>query len=303
MVMLAGFEVLLHRYSGEEDFAVGTAVGARERPEVERVVGFFANNVVLRADLSGDPTVRELLTRVRVVALKAFAHQEMPFDLLVEALAPRRHDLDHSPLFQVLFVLHNQMVSRGLGDVTGELQELPLKTARFDLSVDVFDLADGMRVYFEYNADLFDEATVRRMIDHYRRLLAGLAADPQARIGALPMLDADEQRGAPGPVPRPRPGAAGGGHRARHVRRRRRGERQTRRPSCSDGRAVSYAELDARANRLAQHLLALGVRSDSLVGVLMERSIDMVVALLAVLKAGGPMCRSILPFRATASSS
>ena len=284
MVLLAGLEILLHRHSGEEDFAVGTAVGARNRPEVERVVGFFANNIVLRADLSGAPTVRELLARVRDVALKAYAHQDMPFDVLVDALAPRR-DLDHSPLFQVLFVLHNQMVSRGLGDVTCELQELPLKTARFDLSVDVFDLADGMRVYFEYNTDLFEEATVRRMIDHYRRLLAGLAADPQARIGALPMLDADEQqallvhgrgRALAPPAQATVPAMF---------------DAQARRTPDApavlfEGRALSYAELDACANRLAHHLLALGVRSESLVGVWMERSIDMVVALLAVLKAG-----------------
>jgi amino acid adenylation domain-containing protein len=286
MVLLAGFEVLMHRYSGEEDFAVGTAVGARGRPEVERVIGFFANNIVQRADLSGDPTAQELLARVREVALKAYAHQDMPFDLLVEALAPRR-DLDHSPLFQVLFVVHNLMVTGGeLGNVNCEVQELPLKTSRFDLSVDVFDLADGTRVYFEYNTDLFDETTIVRMMAHYRSLLAGLVAEPQARVGALPMLGADEQQGllAQWRGPSLAPPAQATLHAFFEAQVQRSPDTQA---VVFDSHAIGYAELDARANRLAQHLAALGVREESLVGVWMERSIDMVVAMLAVLKAGG----------------
>lgn len=286
MVMLAGFEILLHRASGEDDFAVGTAVGARNRPELERVVGFFANNIVQRADLSGNPTVRELLARVREVALKAYTHQDMPFDLLVEALAPRR-DLDHSPLFQVLFVVHNLMISGGqLGSVACEMVELPLKTARFDLSVDVFDLAEGMRVYFEYNTDLFDEATVLRMVGHYRSLLTGMAADPLAHVGALTMVDAAEQQALQaqcrGPaLPAPEQTTV---HALFEAQARRTPQAQA---IVFGDRALSHAELDARANRLAHHLLALGVRAESLVGVWMERSIDMVVAMLAVLKAGG----------------
>lgn len=286
MVLLAGFEVLLHRYSGEDDFAVGTAVAARGRPEVERVVGFFANNVVQRADVSGNPTVKELLLRVREVALKAYAHQDMPFDLLVEALAPRR-DLDHSPLFQVLFVLHNLMVTGGkLGPVDCETVELPLTTARFDLSVDVFDLADGMRVYFEYNTDLFDESTISRMMDHYRSLLGGLVADPAARIGALPMLDAQGRQAllahsrGPALSPPEQPTV--------HAMIAAQAERTPAAPAVEfDGRVLTYAELDGRANQLAHHLRTLGVGREALVGVWMDRSLDMVVALLAVLKAGG----------------
>jgi amino acid adenylation domain-containing protein len=286
MLMLAAFEVLLHRYSGEDDFAVGTVVGARDRPEVEAVVGFFANNIVQRADLSGNPTLRELLARVRETALKAYAHQEMPFDLLVEALAPRR-DLDHSPLFQVLFVLHTiHLRASDMDGIAAEPQELPLTSARFDLAVDVFDTPDGMRVYFEHNADLFDGTTIERMMSHYIRLLAGVvAADGSTPIGALPLLDDGEAR-------------------ALHARLR--GKALLRAPATSvhglfeaqvqrtpaaeavriHGNAITYAELDARANRLAHHLLTRGVRAESLVGVCIERSIDMVVALLAVLKAG-----------------
>lgn len=285
MLMLAAFELLLHRYSGEEDFAVGTVVGARDRPEVEPVVGFFANNIVLRADLSGNPSGRELLARVRETALKAYAHQEMPFDMLVEALAPRR-DLDHSPLFQVLFVLHSIHLRRGEMDaVIAEPQELPLSTSRFDLAVDVFDTPDGMRSYFEYNTDLFDAATIERMMAHYLRLLEGLTADTTVPVRELPMLGGAERAG---------------------LRERHRGVALAAPPQASvhalfaaqarrtpdaealrmDGASLSYAELDARTNRLAHHLLSLGVQGESLVGVWMERSIDMVVALLAVLKAG-----------------
>lgn len=286
MLMLAAFEVLLHRYSGEDDFAVGTVVGARDRPEVERVVGFFANNIVQRADLSGDPPVRELLARVRETALKAYAHQEMPFDLLVEALAPRR-DLDHSPLFQVLFVLHNITIrSDQMEGVQATIQELPLGTARFDLAVDVFDTVEGMRVYFEYNADLFDAATIERMTGHYTALLAAMVADPQARTGALPMLGAAElaalQTQRRGMALAPPPAATLHGLVEQQARRTPQAEAVR-----MDGCSLSYAELDARANRLAQHLVALGVGAESLVGVWMERSPDMVIALLAVLKAGG----------------
>jgi amino acid adenylation domain-containing protein len=286
MLMLAAFQILLHRYSAEDDFAVGSVVGARDRPEIEPVVGFFANNIVLRADLSGAPTLRELLSRVRDCALKAYAHQQMPFDLLVEALAPRR-DLDHSPLFQVLFVLHTiHLRRRSMESIIAEPQELPLATARFDLAVDVFDNPEDMRVYVEYNTDLFDAASIERLTGHYLRLLdAVVAADSATPVGALAMLTDDEahalralRRGRALP-----PAAVASVHGLVAAQARRAPTAEAVR---MDGRGIGYAELDARANRLAHHLLAQGVRDESLVGIYMERSIDMVVALLAVLKAG-----------------
>jgi amino acid adenylation domain-containing protein len=287
MLMLAAFQILLHRYSGEDDFAVGTVVGARERHEIEPVVGFFANNIVLRANLAGTPTVRELLGRVRETALKAYAHQQMPFDLLVEALAPRR-DLDHSPLFQVLFVLHTIQLRRSEMDaITAEPLELPLATARFDLAVDVFDSPEDMRVYVEYNTDLFDAATVDRLTGHYVRLLGAIvAADASTPVGALTMLGDEETRAlrARQRGPALAPAAVAGVHDLFAAQAQRAPTAEAVR---MDGRAITYAELDARANRLAHHLQAHGVRDESLVGIYMERSIDMVVALLAVLKAGG----------------
>ena len=286
MLMLAAFEVLLHRYSGEDDFAVGTVVGARDRPEVESVIGFFANNIVLRADLSGNPTLRVLLGRVRETALRAYAHQEMPFDLLVEALAPRRN-LDHSPLFQVLFVLHSIHMRRSdMDNVTAETLELPLSTARFDLSVDVFDTPEALRVYFEYNADLFDPITVKRLMGHYLRLLESVVgADPATPVGALAMLGDEEARALRARQRGPALSAAAvaGVHGLIAAQAQRAPTAEAVR---MDGHGITHAELEARSSRLAHQLLAHGAREESLVGIYMERSIDMVVALLAVLKSG-----------------
>ena len=282
---MAAYQILLHRYSGETDFAVGTVVGGRNHLELKHVFGFFANNIVQRANLEGDPTVRELLKRVHDVALKAYAHEDLPFDQLVEAIAPRR-DLDHSPLFQVLFVLHNQMLSSArLGDVTCTAVELPSTTSRFDLAVDIFDLTEGLRTYFEYNTDLFDEATIQRMMDHFERLLHGMLTDPDQRVSQLVMLTPEEQRhllvswqGVSLPPP---PASTVHGLVELQARRTPQAEALN-----VDGDSLTYAELDERANHLARHLHDLGVRRESLVGVYMERSVDMVVALLATLKAG-----------------
>jgi hypothetical protein len=177
MLLMAGFQALLHRYTGETDIVVGTAVANRNRLEFERVMGFFANNIVLRGDLAGDPTARELIARVRACALKAYAHQDMPFDLLVEVLATRR-ELDHPPLMQVMLVLQDTVFTHfEMSGLACEAIELPLHAARLDLAVDVFDLPDGLNVYFEYNTDLFDAATINRMQGHLQRLLEDLV-DP-----------------------------------------------------------------------------------------------------------------------------
>lgn len=285
MVLMAGLQILLHRYTREEDFAIGTVVAARDVDHAQRIVGFFANNIVIRADVSGRPVGREVLRRVRETALQAYAHQQMPFDVLVDALV-RRRDLDHSPLFQVMLVVHTHAVSASvLGPVRCELQELQTDTSRFDLAIDVFDLSEGTRVYFEYNTDLFDGDTIGRMMGHYRNVLAGLAATPDAPIDRIRLLDPGELQG-------------------RAVRQR--GETLpaideesvhalveavvARCPDATavlfEGRRLTYGELDRRANQLARHLAGLGTGPGALVGVYLERSLDMVVALLAVWKAG-----------------
>ncbi|WP_439608604.1 amino acid adenylation domain-containing protein [Hydrogenophaga sp.] len=285
MVLMSAFQVLLHRYSGETDIAIGSAIANRNRTEIERVIGFFANNIVLRADLTGNPTVRELMARVREMALKSYAHQEMPFDMLVDVIGARR-ELDHSPLFQVMFVLQNlSLTGLELPHLECGTMELPVSTARFDIAVDVFDLAAGLRIYFEYNTDLFDDSTIARMQAHYEHLLEGFIATPEARIGDLPMLSArEEQQLLLGwndtAVPYPTGQTVHGLFEAQVART----------PDAVAVRfedsTLSYAQLNARANQLAHRLRALGAGRESLIGVWMERSADMVVAVLGVLKSG-----------------
>jgi amino acid adenylation domain-containing protein len=287
IVLLATFQVLLHRYSGELDLVVGSAIANRGRSEVAGVMGYFANNIVLRGDLSGNPTVREFLARTRAMALNAYAHQDMPFDMLVEELSIPR-ELNHSPLFQVMFVLQNlSLTGFELPGLVCEILELPVTTARFDLAVDVFDFPQhGLRAYFEYNTDLFDAATIERMQRHFERLLKNAIAMPDARVGDLPILADEELRGLLCDWNRtvaeyPREQTVHGLF-----------ERQV--SITPDAPAVvfadsqlTYRELNERANRLAHYLRELGVTRETLVGIWMERSSDMVVAVLAVLKAGG----------------
>ncbi|NCT99625.1 MAG: amino acid adenylation domain-containing protein [Comamonadaceae bacterium] len=285
MVLMSAFQVLLHRYSGETDIAIGSAIANRNRTEVEHVIGFFANNLVLRADLSGNPSVRELMARVRDRALKAYQHQAMPFDMLVDLLGTRR-ELDHSPLFQVLFVLqHMQLTGLDLPDLRCEPVELEVKSARFDLAVDVFDIPQGLRCYFEYNADLFDDSTIARWQGHYERLLRGFIDAPEARIADLHLLTPAEERqllldwnATAQDYPRQQTV-----HGLFEVQAARTPEAVAVR---FEEQALGYGELNARANRLAHHLRSLGAGAGSLVGVWMERGLDMVVAVLGILKAG-----------------
>jgi amino acid adenylation domain-containing protein len=285
MAMMAGFQVLLHRYSGETDIVVGSATASRPRPEIEGLMGFFANNIVLRSDLSGDPTVRALLKQVRGSALKAYEHQEVPFDMLVDAIAPQRA-LGHSPIFQSMLVLHGRLPTTiHLPGLECEPLQIPIGTARFDLCVDLFDMPEGLVVFFEYSTALFDASTVERMLDHYRTLLEGMAAQPDSPVGALPMMSHAEQQSlldawrCPA-LPTPEAETIHGLFEAQAARS----------PDAPALRfadqTLSYGELNRRANRLARHLLGIGTCTGSLVGIWMERSTDMVVAMLAVLKAG-----------------
>ncbi len=286
MVLLSAFQVLLHRYSRETDLAIGSAIANRNRSEVERVIGFFANNIVLRGDLSGNPSVRELVARTRTMSLDAYAHQEMPLDLLVDALAVQRQP-GHTPLFQVMFVLHNLNLSGfDLPQLKCEPVDQEVTTARFDLSVDVFDLPQGLRVYFEYCTELFEAATIERMAGQFERLLEGFIAVPDAPIGSVPILsDAGSNlilrewnRTSVAPP-------------ATHELHALFEAQVARRPDATAVRcasaALTYGELNAQSNRLGRHLRTLGVGAGSLVGVCVERSLELVVALLAVQKAGG----------------
>ncbi|MFL6201255.1 MAG: amino acid adenylation domain-containing protein, partial [Thermoanaerobaculia bacterium] len=281
MLLLAAWQILLHRITGQEDVAVGAPVANRNWPEIEGLVGFFANNLVLRTDLSQEPGFGEALERVRETALAAFSRQDLPFERLVAELAPRR-DLSHasrSPLFQVAFSLEEAPVclDPGLG---GRVLATHTGTSKFDLGLQV----EQDRLRAEYAADLFDAATVRRWLGHLRVLLAGIAESPETRIRDLPLLSQAERHqlrvewNDTGP-------AAGQATIPRLVE-----EQAARTPDAvavvfGDER-LTYAELNARADALADRLLALGVRPEERVAVVMERSPELVVSLLAILKSG-----------------
>ena len=284
MVLLAAYQVLLHRYAGVADFAVGTAVANRSQPEVQRVFGLFANNIAIRADLGGDPTVQELVAGVAAAAGKAYAHQEMPFDLLVEQLAPRR-DADHPPVFQTMFTLHTQLVMNfGLGAARCSPLEFQAGTSRFDLSADVFELADGMRVCFEYNTDLFDARSIEGILDSYQVLLKAFVDAPACTISQLPLLaDGERQmileRFNDTALAEPGPGIV---ERFEQVAAR---SPDAVAVSCQ-GRTLSYGELAQAAEQLARRLARQGIGTGAIVGLCLERSPSMVVALLGILKSG-----------------
>jgi amino acid adenylation domain-containing protein len=295
MALLAAYAVLLGRYARQEDVVVGSPVAGRDRAELEGLIGLFVNTVVLRCNVSGEPTFRELIGRVRRTCLGAFAHQEVPFERLVEELQPER-DLSRNPLFQVTFQLFNAP-GRG-GEVTGSdvaatrgaertysggALEVRSGTSLFDLRLDLTETAEGLQGRIEYADDLFDHGTIKRLAGHYRGLLSALAADADVPVTTIDFRTAAERRaleainGRDAPLPddvtihelvaqqaRGRPDAIALEH--------------------GDQR-LTYAELDSRANRIA-HLLG-DLAPETLVGVCLERSVDLVVALLGVLKAGG----------------
>ncbi|MET0397983.1 MAG: amino acid adenylation domain-containing protein [Longimicrobiaceae bacterium] len=284
MVMLAAFGVLLARYAREDDVVVGTPVAGRTRPELEGIVGFFVNTVVLRVDAGGDPAFGELLGRVREATLGAWEHQELPFDRLVEALgAPR--DPARNPVFQVAVSYHAPAPPPELPGL--DARPLPHRTvtSKFDLSLHLADDGDGIRCAWEYARDLFDAATVARMAEHLAVLLRGVAADPDRRVSTIPLLTDAERREWEAlrreALPR---------FPAERCIHELVAEQAALRPDAvavvHEGAGLTYGELDARANQLAHHLRALGAGPGSRVGVCLERSAELVVAILAVLRAG-----------------
>ncbi|MEV5412746.1 amino acid adenylation domain-containing protein [Thermopolyspora sp. NPDC052614] len=286
MALLAAYQVLLHRYTGQDDIVVGVPVANRARPEIERVIGFFVNTLALRTDLSGRPTFRELLRRVRQACLGAFANQEVPFERLVEELHPRR-DLSRSPIFQVSFIYQNiPLPEFEVAGLRLEPMYVESTTARFDLELQVFERADGLSGWFEYNTDVLDAATVEGLARNLGQLVENLIAEPDRPIGRVPILTEDQELRL----------AEEGNQTERRWRdpaaaHRRFTEQARRRPQAPALRhgdeIVRYGELNDRATRLAHRLRRLGVGPETLVGICAERSPRMVVALLAVLKAGG----------------
>ncbi|HBL30739.1 MAG TPA: non-ribosomal peptide synthetase, partial [Acidobacteria bacterium] len=286
MVLLAAFQALLARLGGQEDFAVGSPIAGRNRQEIEGLIGFFVNTLVLRAGLSGEPSFRELLGRVRETALAAYAHQDVPFEKLVEELAPER-SLTHSPLFQVMFVLQNAPVP-GL-DMQG-LRLRPVSTAgataKFDLTLSLEPREGGLGGLIEYATDLFDGVTIDRLLGHFELLLTGAVSDPDRRPADLPLLSRAELHQVQVEWnPAAAQPAASLIDRFESWADRAPEAVALLVPSAPE-EALTYAELERRAGRLARRLRSLGVGIDSRVGLCAERSPAMIVAVLGILKAG-----------------
>jgi surfactin family lipopeptide synthetase A len=285
MTLLAAFSTLLYRYSGQEDLVIGSPIANRHHREIESLIGFFVNTLVMRTQFTGDPTFVELLDRVRDNTLDAQEHQDLPFEKLVEELHPER-SLSYTPLFQVMFVLQNPAVNLVLPDLTITPFVVEDVNAKFDLTLSVTETEAGLRAEFIYNTDLFDADRIDRMTGHFQTLLSGIVANPQARVARLPLLPAAEL--------------------AQLLYEWNDTETEYPQDKCihelfaaqvertPDAIAVvfeeqrlTYRELNDRANQLAHYLQTLGVKPEVMVGICVERSVEMIVGLLGILKAGG----------------
>ncbi len=287
MTLLAAFETLLFRYTGQEDLVVGIPIANRGRAELEGLVGFFANTLALRSDLSGNPTFQELLGRVREVALGAYAHQDLPFEKLVEELRPERN-LGRNPLFQVMMSFQSAAPGPpALRGLTVDLVPVETRTSKFDFVMGVEEKGGSLSCHCEYSTDLFEDTTIRRMLGHFRNLLEGIVADPQHRLSAFDLMSNSERHqilvewNQTEETDYPRDKTV---HRLFE-------EQAEQAPEAVavefEGKRLTYGQLNERANRLARYLRKRGVGPEVLVGLCVERSLEMVVGVLGILKAGG----------------
>ena len=284
MTLLASFAVLLHRYSGQEDILIGSATAGRNQPDLEKQIGPFLNTIVLRTSMWGEPTFRELLGRVRAVTLAALQNDDVPFDRVMKELQPKP-DRSRPPIFQATLALEPRMSRERSGwDVTG--LDVNAGAAKYDLSVVADDRPEGIAGRLVYNSDLFDAATISRMVEHWKTLLDGVVADPARPVARLPLLtDAErhkmlvEWNDTARDLPLDR---------CIHELIEAQAERTPNSVAVIfEGQTITYRELNTRANQLAHHLRTIGVGPEVLVGICTNRSLEMVVALLAILKAGG----------------
>ncbi len=285
MVMLTAFKVLLYRYTGQEDLCVGSPIANRIPQETEGLIGFFVNTLVLRTSLNGSPTFRELLSRVREVCLGAYSHQNMPFELLVEELNPER-DLSRSPLYQVMFTFLTGSMDFDItmGDVSWRREKVVTSVAQTDLSVWIDKIDDGLSVELEYCTDLFEEQTIVRFLKHFEKVLEGIAAEPDTRIAGFSILSEAEQKQLAkwNDTDKDYPLDS-----CIHHLFEAQVERRADAVAVECGKdLMTYRLLNQRANKLAYYLKANGVGPEVLVGIRMERSVDMLVGLLGILKAG-----------------
>lgn len=286
MVLLAAYQILLYRYTGQEDLIIGTPQANRPYVEIESLIGLFVNTQALRVHLSGNQTGVDLLKQVKQVALDAFSHQDVPFEMIVEKIHPERNT-SHSPIFQTFFIVQN------LPNSSGEIENVALRsitvdphTSKYDLTLEIFTNPEGVFFGFEFNTDIFDESTVQRMQGHYLQILNHLLDTPQSPIRTLPILTSSEQQQIlvewnATSVDYPR-------EKTLPVLIEEQAARTPQAIAIQDeSGSLSYADLDQASNRLAHYLQSQGVHSGTLVGISLPRSSDLIVALLAILKAGG----------------
>lgn len=279
MTLLVAFKTLLHRHSGQDDISVGTVTSGRNHSELENVMGIFVNTLVLRTDLSDNPNFKQLLQQVQKITLEAYAHENLPFELLVKELHPERH-LSSNPFFQVAFVFQPQVSTIDLGWLPNQL-DVHTSTAKFDLTMDLEENSGRIIGRIEYNTDLFDEETIIRIIGHYQTILEGIVATPELSISQLPLLTTNEQQQFLNWNKSPLEQCV-------HELFEAQVERNPNAVAVVfETQKLTYWELNNRANQLAHYLRKLGVKSETLVGVFMERSLEMIVGILGVLKAGG----------------
>ncbi len=286
MALLAAYLVLLHRYTGEGDIVVGTPMAGRQMPETEELIGLFINTLALRTEVSGDLSFRELLERVKQVALEAYAHQDLPFERLVKELQPER-TLAHNPLFQVMFVLQSEeILPLQLSGLMAEHFRIDHVMANFDLTLDIAERDGQLVCLFETNADLFDSDTIARMMDHFRILLAGTVTNPEQPISQLPLLSETERRqlliewnDTHNEYPADKC--------IQELFEQQVSERPDAVALVYEDRQMTYRELNSRANQLAHYLRRRAITPDTRVAICLDRSAEMIVTLLAILKAGG----------------
>ncbi|WP_353931426.1 non-ribosomal peptide synthase/polyketide synthase [Okeanomitos corallinicola TIOX110] len=285
MTLLAAYNTLLYRYTGQTDILVGTPIANRNRKEIESLIGFFVNTLVLRTELSGNSKFSEILNKTRSTALSAYAHQDLPFEMLVEALEIER-DLSHSPLFQAVFALQNAPISEiELTGLKTNLLPIETATAKFDLTLSIEQTETGLIGGWEYNTDLFDSSTINRMTGHFINLLSAIVENPAAEINQLPILTETEKQQLlidwnQTETEYPKDKCI---HQLFE-------EQVEKTPDAVavvfEGKQLTYRELNNKANQLAHYLISLGVKADSLVGICVERSLEMIIGQLGILKAG-----------------
>ncbi len=287
MTLLAGFKVLLHRYSGQEDITVGTPIANRTQHETEQLIGFFVNTLALRSEVNGAESFTQLVQQVKTTTLEAYTHQDVPFEKVVETVMKSR-DLSRSPLFQVMFVLQNtpDVPELKFGDVQLSAEGFTQQTAKYDLSLFVTDNGNGLQGAVEYNTDLYEEATIRKMLVHFEQLLLSVLENPAQEVGRLAMLQQAEEaqllfefNDTDTAFPQDKSIVDLFELQA------------TKTPDATalvfETESLSYRELNERSNQLAHYLQERGVTSDTLVPVCIERSVGMITAILGILKAGG----------------